>query len=70
MLQETDKSPLAHGIDEAVERTGVNRTALFAALKRGQLKAVKLGRRTLILDRDLRSFLNSLPARHASEQAE
>jgi len=52
---------LAHTIDETVALSGLGRTTIFAAIKRGELQARKYDRRTTVLDEDLRSFLRSLP---------
>lgn len=48
-------------IPEAVIYSGMSRTALYLALKRGELTARKAGRRTLISFADLQAYLASLP---------
>jgi excisionase family DNA binding protein len=53
---------LAHTIAEACVRSGIARSTIYELIKTGQLPARKCGRRTLILDRDLRRCLHSLPA--------
>ena len=55
------KSVLAHSISDACSMACVGRTALYEAIRAGTLRAVKRGRRTLILDDDLRRWVQSLP---------
>lgn len=54
--------PLVHTIPEACSGAKIGRTALYEAIRSGALRAVKRGRRTLILDQDLRQWVRSLPS--------
>jgi Helix-turn-helix domain len=54
-------SPLAFSPEAAARASHISRTALYQAIREKKLVARKSGRRTLILDSDLRSFLGSLP---------
>jgi hypothetical protein len=53
---------IGYTMKEAVGATGVGRTSLYLAIRRGELRVVKKGARTIILDRDLRRWLEGLPA--------
>ena len=53
-------SPLAHSVLEACSITDTGRTSIYEAIRSGALRAVKRGRRTLILDNDLRRWVQSL----------
>jgi excisionase family DNA binding protein len=55
---------LAYSVEEAAKRASVGRTIIYSAIKMGYLKARKVGRRTVVLDGDLRDWLASLPARN------
>jgi excisionase family DNA binding protein len=55
-------TPLAHSIAEACTLARAGRTSIYEAINSGALRAVKRGRRTLILQDDLCRWLQSLPA--------
>lgn len=55
-------TPIALTIPDAVKLSGLSRTSIYAALKRGDLTALKAGRRTLIPHAELDAFLAALPA--------
>tara|TARA_R110002020_G_C16275673_1_gene771440 strand:+ start:1270 stop:1458 length:189 start_codon:yes stop_codon:yes gene_type:complete len=58
-------TPIAVTIPDAVKATGMSRTSIYEALKRGDLTARKAGRRTLISFADLEAYLASLPTYRA-----
>jgi excisionase family DNA binding protein len=50
--------PLAHTIPRAVKRSSCGRSFLYGAIRAGELAVVKLGRKTLILEKDLQEWLH------------
>ncbi|WP_374420941.1 helix-turn-helix domain-containing protein [Novosphingobium arvoryzae] len=54
-------SPIAVTIPQAVNLSGLSRSAIYAALQRRDLSAKKAGRRTLIPVAELEAYLASLP---------
>ena len=55
------QTPIAVTIAGAVKASGLSRTTIYDALKRGDLTAFKAGRRTLIRFTDLEAYLSGLP---------
>jgi excisionase family DNA binding protein len=54
-------TPIIHTIAEACAVGRIGRTALYEAIRAGELRAIKRGRRTLILAADLRRWLEAMP---------
>jgi excisionase family DNA binding protein len=57
------ESQLAYNIPEACASARIGRTTLYEAIKDGSLRAVKRGRRTLILAEDLRDWIAEFPTK-------
>ena len=53
--------PLAVTIPDAVKASGMSRSSIYEALKRGDLSARKAGRRTLISFNELQAYIAALP---------
>lgn len=52
---------VAYDVTETARILSIGRTALYAQIKTGKLRATKLGRKTLILAKDLDAFVALLP---------
>ncbi len=62
-------APLAYPIGDAERAAGVGKTTLFEAIRKGELPARKLGKKTLILATDLHAWLERLPRREVKAAA-
>lgn len=51
---------VAYAVGETLDLLSIGRTALYAAVKRGDLKRVKFGKKTLFYAADLAAFLARL----------
>jgi excisionase family DNA binding protein len=52
---------LAYTVEGVCETAGIGRSSVFEAIRSGELVARKMGRRTIVLEGDLRRWLASLP---------
>jgi excisionase family DNA binding protein len=52
---------LAYTIPQACTVSGIGRTSLYATIRSGELVAHKIGRRTVVIAEDLKSWLQSRP---------
>lgn len=52
---------LAYSVAELCQTLGVSRDGIYAAIRRGELSAIKMGRRTLITHEAVEAFLLQLP---------
>jgi excisionase family DNA binding protein len=57
----------AYSISETCKLTSLGRTTLYAAIKNGDLKTCKVGRRTLITAVSLQQWLGNLPRSKTAE---
>ena len=53
---------LSFSIEEVRTATGIGRTKIYEAIGKGNLKARKFGKRTIVLKDDLDAFLANLEA--------
>jgi excisionase family DNA binding protein len=67
--QATPAGRAAFSITEVCAQTGLGRDTVYNAIRSGQLTARKIGRRTIVIDKDLHRFLASLPRAGARQAA-
>ena len=65
-LMNAAAAPFAYTVEEFATLAKIGRTRTYAAIKERKLRAVKYGKRTLILPEDGRAFLSSLPELRAA----
>lgn len=51
---------LLHSINEAAQLLGIGRSSLYVLIAAGEVGTVKIGRRSLIADEELRRFIRCL----------
>ena len=51
-------TPLVHQIPQACRRLGVAKTSIYALIKGGELRSIKIGSRTLIPESELQRFVS------------
>jgi hypothetical protein len=56
-----DLQPAAFGIEDLAKAGPLGRSSIFGAIKRGELIAQKVGRRTIITRKNWEAFLESRP---------
>ena len=60
MNQNQQTPALALGIDEAARVIGVARSMIYEIVARGEIESFKLGRRRLILVKNLNEYINKV----------
>jgi excisionase family DNA binding protein len=56
--------PLLHSVQSSTQILGIGRSSLYGLIAEGQICTVKIGRRTLIPDREIRRYVESLMTPH------
>ena len=53
-------TPLLHSIQSSTRILGIGRSSLYGLIAEGKIYTVKIGRRTLIPDQEIRRYVESL----------
>jgi excisionase family DNA binding protein len=61
MSDKSSATTAAYTVAEALVRLNLSRDTFYRLVREGRLRARKVGRKTLVLDSDLRQFLETLP---------
>ncbi|MFB6400945.1 helix-turn-helix domain-containing protein [Pseudomonas putida] len=65
-MTHTQTTPtLAIGIDDAARAIGVSRSVIYEVVARGELPSFKLGRRRMILAKELETYINRVAVENA-----
>jgi len=59
----------AYTVTEAIREIGIGRTKFYSEIAKGRIKPRKLGKKTILLEEDLRAYLQSLPDMEATNAA-
>jgi len=57
-------TPLLHSIQSSTRILGIGRSSLYGLIAEGQIRIVKIGRRTLIPDLEIRRYDETLSKHH------
>lgn len=60
------ETPLAYGVGDAVRLMGIGKTKFFQLVRDGELKLVKVGRKSLITRAEMEAWITRLPTRSSS----
>lgn len=58
MNLQASMNPLSVGVEDAARMIGVARSMLYELLARGEIESFKLGRRRLVLVKNLEAYIN------------
>ncbi len=53
--------PVAYSVPDVLKMIGISRTTFYQLVRSGQIKVRKVGTRSVVLSKDLESWLDSLP---------